>query len=318
MRVSRLWRPFIVLAACLLFATGAAFANSKPQVGVAWYGKSGMAKSVLKGVQERLAEIAPQIQLDVRGELKDANELHEVATEFQNGGKDGMIILRSGGSVYLADHPPSISTFIGGNNHPVLLGAVDSMDAPGGNVTGVTYYIDLVGPLESFMLIAPQVRSFLLISQTDYPSSAIDGKGTLEACSALEVKCKQVFAVGEAEVIAAIEAEIGNYDAVILGNQAAVFGHAAAAVRAGHGKPVFSYAAKGVEGGALGGVIADDHRLGRLLADSIVEVVVNGKAISDVPIKMDPEPILVINMTSAIELQLEIPAELLSVARLIE
>lgn len=308
-------------AAALAFAAMAAStagALTAPSVGVAWYGKSGMAKAVLGGVEERLQEIAPNVRLEVRGELANATALDAVANEFQSNGKDGMIVLRSGGSSYLAKNPPSIPTFVGGANHPVMLGAVDSLDTPGGNVTGVTYYIPLEGPLESFMTLAPHVQSFLLVSQTDYPSSPIDGKGTMEACAALGIQCKQVFATGEDEVVSVIKQHIGSFDAVILGNQAAVFGHAAAALDAAGGKPVFSYAEKGVVGGALGGVIADDHKLGRMLADSIVDIVVNGKAVSEVGIKMDPEPLLVINMATAARLGLEPPIELLSAAKLVE
>lgn len=307
----------IVAAATLAATPGAALASSV-EVGVAWQGQSGMARAVLEGAQARLAEIAPDVSLEIRGELDSIDELHSVATEFQNSGVDGMIILRSSGSVYLSENPPSVPTFIGGNNHPVRLGAVDSLEAPSGNVTGVTYYIDLEGPLTSFMALAPQVSSFLLVSQTGYSSSAIDGEGTMAACESLGLSCKQVFATGADEVAAVVADEIGAFDAVILGNQAAVFEHAQAALGAAGGKPVFSYAAKGVQNGALGGVIADDNALGAMLADSLVDVLVNGKPVSEVGIKMDPEPLLYINMTTAMQLGLEPPIEYLSIAQIIE
>ncbi len=302
----------------LLFAAHAATADAKPLVGVAWYGKSGMAKAVLSGVQDRLSETAPGIELEIRGELAGEAELARAAQDFQSGGKDGMIILRSSGSAYLAENPPAIPTFIGGNNHPVELGAVDNLTSPSGNVTGVTYYIPLIGPLESFMALAPQVDSFLLVSQTGYSSSPIDGKGTMAACDALSITCKQVFATGADEVGKVVSENIADFGAVILGNQAAVFSHADAALAAAGGKPVFSYAEKGVSAGALGGVIANDHKLGEMLADSLVDVLVNGKAIKDVDIKMDPEPILIINMSTAAKLGIEPPAELLGVATLVE
>lgn len=277
-----------------------------------------MARAVLDGVEARLAEIAPDVSLTVRGELSSIDELHDVATDFQSSGMDGMIILRSSGSVYLSENPPSVPTFIGGNNHPVMLGAVDNLEAPSGNVTGVTYYIDLEGPLTSFIALAPQVSSFLLVSQTGYSSSAIDGEGTLAACDSLGLTCKQVFATGADEVSEVVAAEIGGFDAVILGNQAAVFEHADVALDAAGGKPVFSYAAKGVQNGALGGVIADDNVLGAMLADSLVDVLVNGRAVSEVGIKMDPEPLIYINMATAAQLGLQPPIEYLSIARIIE
>jgi len=293
-------------------------AYAEIQVGVAWAGKSGMAKRVLAGVKDRLAELSADIKLEVKGELANIDELHSIAGGFQSSGKNGMIILRSNGSGYLAKNPPSIPTFIGGNNHPVQLGSVDNMEAPGGNVTGVTYYLPITNTLDSFTSIAPNVGSFLLISQANYISSSIDWDGTNKACKELGLSCAQIEVSNRDEVIAAVKANVGKYDAFIMGNQSAAFDNTDAAIEAAGGKPVFSFAEKGVLLGALGGVIADDNKLGRMLADSMIEVLVNGKAIKEVAVKMDPEPTLLINMKTAQQLGVEPPVELLGVARIIE
>lgn len=299
----------------LLISMSTAYADI--QVGVAWAGKSGMADRVLSGVQERLVEVAPEIKLDIQGSLANIDELHKVASGFQSGDKKGMIILRSNGSVYLSKHSPSIPTFIGGNNHPVQLGSVDNMESPGGNVTGVTYYVPIDNALESFTSLAPQVSSFLLISQANYSSSAIDWNGTKTACDEMEFQCAQVEVSTRDGVIASVKENVDKYDAFIMGNQSAAFDNTDAAIIAAAGKPVFSYAEKGVLLGALGGVIADDKKLGRMLADSMIDVLIKGKAIKDVGVKMDPEPTLLINMTTAQKLEIEPPAELLSIARII-
>ena len=59
-------------------------------------------------------------------------------------------------------------------------------------------------------------------------------------------------------------------------------------------------------------------KLGRMLADSLVDVLVNGKAIKEVGIKMDPEPVLVLNMETASALGVEPPVEILGTAQIVE
>lgn len=282
-----------------LMLSVASVAGANQRLGVAWIGKSGMANNVFAGVQERLSEIAPDIQFDIRTELADSAALAGVIGEFEADGFDGMVVMRSNGAVYLAENPPALPTFIGGANHPVQLGVVTDMAAPGGNVTGVTYHIDPALSLDSFGLLAPGATSYLLVTQTDYPSSAIDGETTMLACAEMGLTCHQVYAVGAEEVASVVAEHIAEYDAVILGNQANVYPHAAVALEAANGKPVFSYAKSGVYAGALGGLIADDHTLGRMLADQIYSVLYNGGAAADVPIGTDTEPTLYLNLTTA-------------------
>ena len=175
-------------------------ASLAQEVGVAWMGKSSMAKAVLVGVQDRLKEIAPTINLDIHGELGSVEEMDAVVKGFASENKAGQIILRSSGTVYLRDYPPTIPSFIGGNNHPVKLGTLKSMESPQGLVTGVTYYIPIIETIESFMLLHPYMDSILLLSQANYVSSAIDWEGTEQACIEFGFRCVQAMAESREEL----------------------------------------------------------------------------------------------------------------------
>ncbi|MCP4686465.1 MAG: hypothetical protein GY859_00340, partial [Desulfobacterales bacterium] len=82
--------------------------------------------------------------------------------------------------------------------------------------------------------------------------------------------------------------------------------------------PVFSYSSKPVKDGALGGFVADDGALGYMLAQTVVDVLIKGKAIKDAPVKVDPDPKFYVNAKSAEALGVEIPYEILEAAELIE
>jgi putative tryptophan/tyrosine transport system substrate-binding protein len=83
-------------------------------------------------------------------------------------------------------------------------------------------------------------------------------------------------------------------------------------------RPIFSYAADRAEKGATAELAADDDKLGRMLAESVVDVVVNKKPISQVPVKMDPSPKLIINEGQMRALNLKFPEAILKNARMVK
>jgi putative tryptophan/tyrosine transport system substrate-binding protein len=81
--------------------------------------------------------------------------------------------------------------------------------------------------------------------------------------------------------------------------------------------PIFSYADKPVKSGAVAGIAANDTKLGAMLAESVVDVVVRGKPISQVPVKMDPNPKLTINEGMMRSLGLQFPESVLKTATIL-
>ncbi len=82
--------------------------------------------------------------------------------------------------------------------------------------------------------------------------------------------------------------------------------------------PIFSYADKPVKSGAVAGIAADDLKLGGMLAESVVDVIVKNKLISQVPVKIDPKPKLTINEGMTRSLGLKFPDTLLKEATIIQ
>jgi putative tryptophan/tyrosine transport system substrate-binding protein len=303
-----------VLSALALVSAQSASATD---IGVTWQGKSGMAKRILAGFQERMGEIAADVKLEVVPEQADAASLKAVVDRFQSE-KQGMLVLRSSGSKYFANNPPSIPGFVGGTNHPATLGAMKNMDAPEGNVTGVTYFIPHVIMIESFMALYPDLTSALLVLEKGHPGAPLDEKGVMAACEELVIDCTVAYVDGAEGVAVAIKNVAASVSAVLLGNQAAIFDNADKYVSAAGKIPMFAFSKSAVTKGALAGFSANDHKLGRMLADSVVDVVVKGKAIKDTPVKTDPEPVFHINTTVAATIGIEVPFQMKESANLIK
>jgi putative ABC transport system substrate-binding protein len=306
----------VAIMVAVFFSAGIVGAKTI-EIGVAWAGKSGMAKRVAKGFEEGVKELNLDLKIEFRKELGSVDELSTVAAKWQKE-KQGMVLLRSNAAKWLAKNPPTIPTFIGGCNHPSQLGAVKNLQAPEGNITGVTYYLPVASQFEVFKAIIPDLKSVLLLLEKGHPSSLIDQEGTKAVCKKLGIRYNEKFSESSAETLATVNRYRGKVSAIVLGNQALIFDDAKNIVNAAGDTPVLSYSSKPVKVGALGGFVADDTKLGHMLAYSLADVLAKGKTIKTVPVKVDPAPKFYVNANTAQRLQIEIPFHILETATVIE
>ena len=294
-----------------------AFGQAKKKIGVVWSGKSGMTKRVMKGFDERIKEVAPDLQIQYDKELKDMDALAKVVGQYQSSKLDGMLVLRSTGAKYLGKNPPSIPAFIGGCNHPTPLGAVKNINSPEGNITGVSYFLEYETPFEIFQAINPKMKNILFVLEDGHPSSDVDQMESEKLCAKNKYTCTFKRIKGEGDVKGLIDSHRSKIDTIIMGNQAKVFDNVKSVIAAAKNIPVLSFSDKPVVDGALVGFVADDHKLGRMLADSVKSVVIDGKKISDVPIKFDPKPKFKINEKAISKLNLKVPYVILKEATIV-
>ncbi len=311
--MKNVFKFFLVLSFFMLSLSTA----SALEIGVAWVGKSGMAKRVSNGFDQQIKELAPDIGIEYNKELSSMEDLAKLVAQWEKK-KDGMVLLRSNAAKWLGKNPPSIPTFIGGCNHPVQLGAVKNMDQPEGKITGVTYFLPVDTQFEIFQAILPKMKSVLLLVEEGHPSSLIDQAGTKNISKKLGITYNEKFCTSNQEALAVVKQLKNKVSAIIIGNQALNIDNAENIINAAGKTPVLSYSSKPVKVGALGGFVADDGKLGKMLAESVVDVLVKGKAIKNVLIKVDPKPTFYVNAKTAQKLGIEIPYQILEAAQIIE
>ena len=313
MKKRRFWVSLVV---SMLMLGGVTAANGA-DIGVAWAGKSGMANRVTAGFEQGMKELAPDIKIEYQKDLGSVDELAVVAAKWEKE-KNGMVLLRSNAAKWLGQNPPAIPTFIGGCNNPNQLGAVKNLQAPEGNITGVTYYLPVDSQFEIFQAIIPDLKSVLLILGKNNPSAVVDQAATKAVCEKLGIKYTEKLCETMEDTIKAVDEYKGKVSVIIIGNQALGIDNAENIVKAAGNTPVLSYSSKPVKAGALGGFVADDKKLGYMLAESVVAVLKDGKGIKEVAVKVDPEPKFYINAKTAEALKIEIPFTILETATVIQ
>lgn len=307
---------FFVMAVFVLITINLDDANAK-SIGIAWEGKSGMTNRVVQGFEKGMKEFAPDIKLEFQKELPSIDMVAEFISKWEKE-KDSMVILRSTGAKWLGKNPPAIPAFIGGCNHPGELGAVKNMQAPEGNITGVTYFLPVDTQFEIFQAIIPNLESILLLIEKGHPAAAIDQEGTKAVCEKLGIKYNELFCASNEDTMNAARQFTGKVSAMIIGNQGLIIDNAAKIVEAAGKTPVLAYSSNPVKVGALGGFVADDVKLGYILAQSVADVLIKGKTVKEVPVKVDPAPKFFVNVKSAQKLGIEIPFTILEAATVIE
>ncbi|MBF0252324.1 MAG: hypothetical protein HQL29_00770 [Candidatus Omnitrophica bacterium] len=306
----------LILITMMFFPATLVFAKTYT-IGVAWEGKSSMQDRIAQGMNEVLENSASTIAVEWHKELDTLDQLSNIVDTFQSE-KNGMVILRSSGAEYLAKNPPVIPSFIGGCNNPVQLGLVAELQKPTGNITGVTYFISYDIYFGIFTKILPHLNSVLLLYEEGHSASVIDRNGTKNICGELGIKYQEIGIKQKEDLTNLSKTATEGLSAVILGNQSLIFDNADIILSSFANTPVLAYSSTPVDKGVLCGVAADDVKLGKMLGESIIDVIVNGKSIADVPIKTDTEPKIYINLNATEKFNLRLPVNILKTAVLVE
>jgi putative ABC transport system substrate-binding protein len=207
--------------------------------------------------------------------------------------------------------------FAGGGD-PVQEGLVASLNHPGGNITGIVFLTGLLGAkrLELLRQLVPKATVMALLIQRGTPQSTAE-RSELEAASqrigqqllVLEASSDQDF---ETEFAVMAERGVG---ALFVGSGPFLYSHRKriAMLAARYDLPTIYSAREAVVDGGLmsyGTSLTDALRQAGIYAGRILK----GEKPADLPVMQATKFELVLNLRTAKELKLEIPATLLALA----
>ena len=310
----------LIACICVSFVGSAVFGakGDGKKIGVLWTKKSGMAERVLEGAKTRLNKIAPGIEIEVVKDLPNDDEAKVVFDKWQSE-KDGIVFLRSDGGKFLAANPSKVPAFIGACNNPEKLGLMKDMKKPGGNVTGVTYYLPAEFKMNLFKKVLPDMKSVALLVELGHPSSPIEQSEVKAYCEKKGITYKDAVCKDKADLKAKVDSLKASVDVFILGNQKLLIDNSDIVLQTSPDKPIVSLTEKPVEKKlALIGMAADDTKLGEKLGDCIVAVIVDGKPVSEVPVQLDEQPKVIVCVELMKKWGVKLPMDIVKIAKLIK
>ncbi len=207
--------------------------------------------------------------------------------------------------------------FMVGDN-PAKLGLVVSLNRPGGNATGVNYFLgELVAKrLELLHQLVPTAARFALLTNPNAASAEANNREAIAAASAIGVQADLLYARDAREIEAAFATLVKNRtdalsvlpDTFFVSQRVQIAG---LAVR--HAVPAIFAVREYAEAGGLisyGPRLSESYRQLGLYAARIIK----GARPADLPVVQSTKFELVINLKTAKALGLEIPPKILALA----
>jgi putative ABC transport system substrate-binding protein len=238
----------------------------------------------------------------------------EIATEFVRLKVD--VIVTSGTALLAAKQATSVIPIVFAvANDPVGSGFVASLARPGGNITGLSLQsTDLAGKrLELLREVVPGLRGLAIMAHVGNPGAVLEMAEVQAAARALSLEVVTLEIQGAEDIAPAFEALKDRVDALYIETDALISTHRirintlALAARL----PTMHSGRAYVEAGGLMSYGPNYTDLFRRAADH-VDKILHGTKPADIPVEQPTKFDLVINLTTAKALGLEIPPTLLA------
>lgn len=294
-------------------------AAAEKKITIMSVGPSPAVQDAVRGFLPRLKELAPDVKVTLKLGLEDMKVGDKVFRELESS-MDGIAFLRSNGCQFLATANPKVPSFVGVTTNPQFLGAVNNLEAPEGKITGTTYYLPYEKRFEAIKQLFPNVKTIALFMDKEHPTVPIERKGVQEQCEKLGLAYNECVTSDEAELLRTAEDLAGKVNLFIFANHAFVEKVTDKISQIGRAKkvPIFSFGDAPLKMGATAGLAAREDVLGAMLADMVVDVVVKGKPVSQVPVKFDPDPRITLNEQQVDFFGIRLPPSVLQKARIIK
>jgi putative ABC transport system substrate-binding protein len=256
------------------------------------------------------------VTIEVRWADGRTERFAEIAAEFVRLRVD--VILTSGAAIAAAREATSVIPIVFTlARDPVASGVVTSLARPGGNVTGLSAQsTELVGKrLELLREIIPSLRQLAVMYNTSNPNVALEAREVQAAARTLDLQVA-IFEIRRGEDIAGAfeklrdraEALYIAADPLVIANRIRI-NTLALATRL----PTMFGQREHVDAGGLIAYGADNADQFRRAGD-LVDKILRGAKAGDLPIEQPTKFTLIINLTTAKTLGLDIPAKILALA----
>jgi len=272
-----------------------------------------------RGIVDQLAEggykEGETLDLHVQSAQGSMPTQLQIAKEFAGMKPDLLVAISTPSAQALQSTAGDIPVLFSAVTDPVGAKLVDSIEAPGGNITGATDKQPFGPTLQLIKSLVPNATKIGVI----YNAGEANSVSQIEALKAEigeygfqleESTASQTAMVGDAALSLA-----GRADAILIPTDSTVVAAVESVVNVGKkaGIPVFASDTDSVERGALAALGFDYYKLGRLTGQMAVRVL-HGESPKSIPVATLDTQDLYLNKTSAASMGVTLPDSLLETA----
>ena len=259
------------------------------------------------------------IKIDFQSAQGDTNNLTTIAQKFRNDKKDIVVAIATPSAQIMANETDDIPIVFSAVTDPVDAKLVESLDAPGSNVTGTSDWISAEALMGVAREISPDIKKLGALYSTREANSASTVSDLEEYCNANGIELVKNAVQNTNEIQTAAQSLVSKVDAIFIptDNDVASSMKVVSRVCSEAKIPTFVGADSMVENGGLISLGVDYSLLGEKTADMVIEII-NGKSPAEMPVVVLDQLKTVVNTTTAKEIDIEIPEKILSNSKIIE
>lgn len=304
----------------LILASLAACSTEKvTRIGISQLVEHPALDSACEGFIEALKEAGYEdgknIRIDVQNAQGDVVNAQTIARKFADEKVDLILAIATPAAQAAANVTKDIPILITAVTDPVSAGLAQSLEKPGGNVTGTTDMNPVAEQLELVRDLVPGAKTVGILYNTGEINSKIQVDIAKEAAVELDLTIIEATVTNSSEVSQATQSLMGRVDAIYVPTDNTIVSSIGAVLKVANDNmiPVIGSERGQVDAGALATKGIDYRELGKQTGRIAAEVI-KGKKPQDIPIEGSKVVTLILNKKAAETLGLTIPDEMLAKA----
>lgn len=274
---------------------------------------------IYQGIMDEFADEGyidgENIVVDYQNGQGDQSNLKTISQRFVNNEEDLIIAIATGAAQAAASETQDIPIVASSVTDMVSAALVESNEAPGQNVTGVSDMTPVKEQIDILLQLVPNAKNIGLAYCSSEVNSEVQAKIAQDYITSLGLTCVPVTAVSTNDITQALDSIADKVDALYIpvDNTFASAMPSVMNVCAPRKLPVITGAAAMVEEGALASVAFDYYDAGRQSAKMAVRIL-EGADPATTPVELVENTHVYLNKTYADEIGTPIPQELLEQA----
>lgn len=289
------------------------------QIGISQIDEHPALDAASQGFMDGLIELGYEEGKDVEFIFKsaqgDIDSCRTIAEMFKENQVDLILAVATPNAQAAANVISDIPIVITAVTDPVVAGLAQSLERPGGNISGTTDMNPVEEQVALVKRFLPEAKTLGIMYNAGEDNSVVQVEIAREAASKVGLELVEATVTNKSEVNQAALSLVDRVDAIYVPTDNTVAAAISAVVKVANpaGVPVFGSERAHVEQGGLATFGVDYYLLGRQTAQ-VAHEILQGKNPGEIPIEGSRDLKLIINKKAAEELNLTIPEELLAQA----
>ena len=269
----------------------------------------------IEALKEAGYEDGKNIKIDMQNAQGDVTNAQTIARKFADEKVDMILAIATPAAQAAANVTKDIPILITAVTDPVMAGLAESLDEPGGNVTGTTDMNPVSEQIKLIKDLVPNVKNVGILYNSGEINSKVQVDMAKEAADSLNLNIVEATVSNSSEVNQAAQSLLGRVDAIYVPTDNTIVSAIGAVIKVANDNkiPVIGSERCQVDAGAIATKGIDYKELGKQTGQIAVKII-KGKKPQDIPIEGSKVVTLIVNQKAAETIDLTIPKEILDKA----